>query len=55
MSYTDRPSDEFISLLRQSGDSDLNVAQAAQELWQILAELLVRHLDRYRQIGEVAK
>ena len=30
MSYTDRPSDEFISLLRKSGDSDLNVAQAAQ-------------------------
>ena len=30
MSYTDRPSDEFISLLRQSGDSDLNVAQADQ-------------------------
>ena len=27
MSYTDRPSDEFISLLPKSGDSDLGVAQ----------------------------
>ena len=27
----ERPSDEFISLLRQSGDGDVNVAQAASE------------------------
>ena len=30
MSFTERPSDEFISLLRKAGDSDQNVAIAAQ-------------------------
>jgi len=30
MSYTERPSDEFIALLKKSGDSDINVAMAAQ-------------------------
>jgi len=30
MPITERPSDEFISLLRKSGDADVNVAQAAQ-------------------------
>ena len=30
MSYTERPSDEFIALLKKSGDNDQNVAYAAQ-------------------------
>ena len=42
MSYTDRPSDEFISLLRKSGDSDLNVAQAAQREFAKALELPLR-------------
>jgi hypothetical protein len=39
MSYTDRPSDEFISLLRQSGDSDLNVAQADLKVSMSLTQI----------------
>ena len=31
MPTNERPSEEFISLLRKSGDGDVNVAQAAQE------------------------
>ena len=42
MSYTDRPSDEFISLLRKSGDSDLGVAQAAQREFAKALELPLR-------------
>ena len=30
MSYTERPSDEFISLYKKTGDNDQNVAYAAQ-------------------------
>jgi hypothetical protein len=30
MSYTERPSDEFISLYKQTGDNDTNKALAAQ-------------------------
>ena len=30
MSYTERPSDEFISLYQKTGDNDQNVAYAAQ-------------------------
>ena len=42
MSYTDRPSDEFISLLKQSGDSDLGVASAAQREFAKALELPLR-------------
>ena len=42
MSYTERPSDEFIALLRKSGDSDLNVALAAQREFAKALELPLR-------------
>ena len=42
MSFTNRPSDEFIALLRQSGDSDINVAQAAQREFAKALELPLR-------------
>ena len=42
MSYTDRPSDEFITLLKRSGDSDQNVAYAAQREFAKALELPLR-------------
>ena len=42
MSYTDRPSDDFIALLRRSGDSDINIAQAAQREFAKALELPLR-------------
>lgn len=42
MSYTERPSDEFINLLRQSGDGDENVARAAQREFAKALELPLR-------------
>ena len=42
MSVTERPSDEFISLLRKAGDSDQNVAIAAQREFAKALELPLR-------------
>tara|TARA_R100000808_G_C2140363_1_gene148179 strand:+ start:438 stop:1451 length:1014 start_codon:yes stop_codon:yes gene_type:complete len=42
MAFTDRPSDEFIALLRKSGDSDINVATAAQREFAKALELPLR-------------
>ena len=42
MPINNRPSDEFISLLRKSGDSDVNVAQAAQREFAKALELPLR-------------
>ncbi len=42
MSYKERPSDEFIALLRKSGDSDQNVAYAAQREFAKALELPLR-------------
>jgi hypothetical protein len=42
MSYTNRPSDEFIALLKQSGDGDINAAQAAQREFAKALELPLR-------------
>ncbi len=42
MPITERPSDEFISLLRQSGDTDINKAQAAQREFAKALELPLR-------------
>jgi len=42
MPINERPSDEFISLLRKSGDSDINVAQAAQREFAKALELPLR-------------
>ena len=42
MSYTERPSDEFIALLRKSGDADLQVATAAQHEFAKALELPLR-------------
>ena len=42
MSYTERPSDEFITLLKKSGDSDQNVAYAAQREFAKALELPLR-------------
>ena len=42
MPINERPSDEFISLLRQSGDSDVNTAQAAQREFAKALELPLR-------------
>ena len=42
MPINERPSDEFISLLRQSGDGDVNVAQAAQREFAKALELPLR-------------
>jgi hypothetical protein len=42
MAVNTRPSDEFISLLRKSGDSDINVAQAAQREFAKALELPLR-------------
>jgi len=42
MSYTNRPSDEFIALLKQSGDGDINTAQAAQREFAKALELPLR-------------
>lgn len=42
MSYTERPSDEFIALLRKSGDPDLQVATAAQHEFAKALELPLR-------------
>jgi hypothetical protein len=42
MPTNERPSDEFISLLRKSGDSDIQVAQAAQREFAKALELPLR-------------
>jgi hypothetical protein len=42
MPINNRPSDEFISLLRKSGDADINVAQAAQREFAKALELPLR-------------
>ena len=42
MPTNERPSDEFIALLRKSGDSDVNVAQAAQREFAKALELPLR-------------
>jgi len=42
MPTNNRPSDEFINLLRKSGDSDINVAQAAQREFAKALELPLR-------------
>lgn len=42
MPTNNRPSDEFISLLRKSGDADINVAQAAQREFAKALELPLR-------------
>jgi hypothetical protein len=42
MSYTDRPSDDFIALLRKSGDPDLQVAASAQHEFAKALELPLR-------------
>ena len=42
MPINERPSDEFISLLRKSGDGDINVAQAAQREFAKALELPLR-------------
>jgi hypothetical protein len=42
MPITERPSDEFINLLRKSGDADVNVAQAAQREFAKALELPLR-------------
>mgnify|MGYP003647397009 FL=1 len=42
MSFTERPSDEFISLLRKAGDSDQNIAIAAQREFAKALELPLR-------------
>ena len=42
MAFTDRPSDEFIALLKNSGASDIQVAQAAQREFAKALELPLR-------------
>ena len=42
MSYTERPSEEFISLLKQTGNNDQNVAYAAQREFAKALELPLR-------------
>lgn len=42
MSYSNRPTDEFIALLKQSGDGDINTAQAAQREFAKALELPLR-------------
>lgn len=42
MPINERPSDEFITLLRKSGDADINVAQAAQREFAKALELPLR-------------
>ena len=42
MSYTNRPNDEFIALLKKSGDGDINTAQAAQREFAKALELPLR-------------
>jgi len=42
MSFTERPSDEFISLLRKAGDTDQNVAIAAQREFAKALEMPLR-------------
>jgi hypothetical protein len=42
MSYMNRPSDEFITLLKQSGNGDMNTAQAAQREFAKALELPLR-------------
>ena len=42
MALNNRPTDEFISLLRKSGDADINVAQAAQREFAKALELPLR-------------
>jgi hypothetical protein len=42
MPITERPSDEFIALLRKSGDADINIAMAAQREFAKALELPLR-------------
>lgn len=42
MPITERPSDDFIALLRKSGDADMNVAMAAQREFAKALELPLR-------------
>ena len=42
MSTTNRPSEEFLALLRKSGDTDVNVATAAQREFAKALELPLR-------------
>lgn len=42
MPINKRPSDEFIALLRKSGDADINVAAAAQREFAKALELPLR-------------
>ena len=42
MSYTERPSDEFLSLYKKTGDNDQNVAYAAQREFAKALELPLR-------------
>jgi hypothetical protein len=42
MSYTERPSEEFISVLRKCGDSDMDIALAAQREFAKALELPLR-------------
>ena len=42
MPINERPSDEFIGLLKKSGDADVNVAQAAQREFAKALELPLR-------------
>jgi hypothetical protein len=42
MPINQRPSDEFIALLRKSGDADVNVAMAAQREFAKALELPLR-------------
>ena len=44
MSYMNRPSDEFITLLKQSGNGDMNTAQAAQREFAKALELSLIHI-----------
>ena len=42
MSFTERPSDEFLSLYKRTGDNDQNVAYAAQREFAKALELPLR-------------
>ena len=42
MSYKERPSEEFITLLRRSGDNDQNIAFTEQKEYAKALELTIR-------------
>ncbi len=42
MSYKERPSEEFLSVLRQSGDGNLETAMAAQREFAVALETPLR-------------